>query len=92
MREQFCNQPGTALSSLIPDWATDIQSGCTCKDYAKKMDKWGTDGCKKRRPEIIQHLLKQDEKLIPAFRALPDWSKRIAANGLLTTAIKLSEC
>lgn len=84
------NKPGSALESLIPDWVVQFKKGCGCKDYRKKMDGWGTEGCIARESQIIGHLLKQNDKLIPMFRGIPMSLKKIAAKKLLAKAIELS--
>ncbi len=71
---------GTELSKLIPAWAVSMKDGCGCRDMAKKMDRWGVDGCERRRARIVSHLTQQTDKLIPAFRA---------ASGLLPASIKM---
>ena len=86
----FHNKPGSALESLIPDWVVQFKTGCGCKDYRKKMDGWGTEGCIARENQIIGHLLKQNDKLIPMFRGIPMSLKKIAAKKLLAKAIELS--
>lgn len=84
-------KPGSALASLIPDWAVSIKGGCSCKDWEKKMNKWGTVSCNtSNRVAIVQHLMSQEEHLIPPLRALPAFAKRLAANKLLDKAIKLA--
>jgi hypothetical protein len=88
--EGFHNKPGSALESLIPDWVVQFKEGCGCKDYRKKMDGWGTEGCIARENQIIGHLLKQNDKLIPMFRGIPMSLKKIAAKKLLAKAIELS--
>ena len=87
---QYHNKPGSALESLIPDWVVQFKKGCGCKDYRKKMDGWGTEGCIARENQIIGHLLKQNDKLIPMFRGIPMSLKKIAAKKLLAKAIELS--
>ena len=84
------NKPGSALESLIPDWVVQFKKGCGCKDYRKKMDGWGTEGCIARENQIIGHLLKQNDKLIPMFRGIPMSLKKMAAKKLLAKAIELS--
>jgi len=83
---------GTELSKLIPAWAVSMKEGCGCKDMAKKMDRWGVDGCERRRASIVRHLTGQTEKLIPAFRVaagvLPKAIKERAAGKLLDKAIE----
>ncbi len=71
---------GTELSKLIPGWAVQFKDGCGCSDMQKKMDKWGVEGCERRRKLIVSHLTQQSDKLIPAFRA---------ASGLLPASIKM---
>lgn len=88
--DSFHNKPGSALESLIPNWVVQFKTGCGCKDYRKKMDGWGTEGCIARENQIIGHLLKQNDKLIPMFRGIPMSLKKIAAKKLLAKAIELS--
>ena len=90
MEENLKGKPGTAMSSLIPDWATSWEGECNCKDWQKKMDRWGCDSCETNRVRIVEHLLGQDEMLIPVLKAIPKTAKRFAANRLLTKAIKLA--
>jgi hypothetical protein len=88
--EGFHNKPGSALETLIPDWVVQFKTGCGCKDYRKKMDRWGTEGCIARENQIIGHLMEQNDKLIPMFRGIPMSLKKIAAKKLLAKAIELS--
>lgn len=88
---EFKGKVGSALASLIPDWAVSFEGQCSCKDWAKKMNGWGPDLCDGgNREQIIKHLMSQDEKLIAPLRAIPVFAKRIAANKLLDKAIKMS--
>lgn len=50
-------QPGTELAKLIPSWLK--REGCGCKSFAAKMNRWGVDGCRQRREEILDHLESQ---------------------------------
>jgi len=53
--------PGTELEKLIPlFFASDL---CKCKSYARKMDRWGVEGCLERYDEIVDHLTKQAAKI-----------------------------
>ena len=79
---------GTELSKLIPDWAVQFKGGCGCKDMAKKMDKWGPDGCEEKEDLIVKHLMTQSDKLIPAFRMIPGPMRKLTATHLLKYAIK----
>lgn len=87
---KYANKPGSALESLIPDWVVQFKKGCGCKDYSKKMDRWGTDGCIAREKEIVGHLMGQSDKLIPIFRGIPKSLREAAAKKLLAKAIEIS--
>jgi hypothetical protein len=87
----YINKPGSALEFLIPDWVVQFKKGCGCKDYRKKMDKWGTQGCIAKEDEIVRHLMKQSDNLIPVFRGLPHSFRKAAAKRLLAKAIAMSE-
>ena len=90
LNEGYHNKPGSALESLIPDWVVQFKKGCGCKDYSKKMDRWGTDGCLAREKEIVGHLMGQSDKLIPIFRGIPKSLREAAAKKLLAKAIEIS--
>jgi hypothetical protein len=79
---------GDELTALIPDWAVQFKGKCSCRDVARKMNRWGASGCEANRKYIVNHLMSQNEMLIPIFRALPVLLKKAAAHKLLTTAIK----
>ena len=83
---------GTELSKLIPAWAVNAKKGCSCRDLAMKMDRWGVAGCEARRKDIVGHLTNQSDKLIPAFRVasglLPVAAKKVLATSLLNVAIR----
>ena len=89
---EFKGKPGSAMASLIPKWAVSVKAGCSCKDWAKKMDRWGPEGCEKRRRLIVDHLVSQDEKLIPILKkAIPNTVKRAIAESLLTRSIRMAK-
>ncbi len=80
---------GTALASLIPDWAVANKEGCGCRDFEAKMNRWGIAGCVgEHYDEIIEHLVKQTDKLIPLFRKIPESGRRVMAKKLLNMAIE----
>ena len=80
---------GTALESLIPDWAVADKVGCDCKSWVRKMDSWGVVGCEANRESIITRLVKQRDRLIPLLRGIPEPLARIGAGKLLDKAIKM---
>lgn len=89
LRSEVLNgKVGTELSKLIPDWAVQFKGGCGCKDMQKKMDRWGAEGCEKRRKQIVAHLLSQSDMLIPAFKLVPEAMKKVVVERLLNKAIK----
>ena len=88
---QFHNKPGSALESLIPGWAVQFKTGCKCKDYRDKMDKWQVKGCEAREDMIVAHLMSQSDKLIAVFRGIPTPLRRMAAKRLFRKAIELSK-
>jgi hypothetical protein len=88
---EFKGKTGTALASLIPDWAVSFKGKCSCKDWEKKMNGWGPDLCDvKEREAIVGHLVSQSEHLIPTLASLPLWARRLGANKMLDKAIKMS--
>lgn len=88
---EFHNKPGSALESLIPDWAVQFKTGCKCKDIRDKMDRWQTRGCEAREDMIVAHLMAQSDKLIAVFRGIPTPLRRMAAKRLFRKAIELSK-
>lgn len=87
----FHGKPGSALASLIPEWAIDGKKGCTCRDMAAKMDKWGIDGCLLHRSSIIDHLVRESSvKLIPILKLAPIALRKAGANRLFDKAISLA--
>jgi len=87
-------KPGTTLVNLIrstfPGWAVDkvIAAGCSCKNYEKKMNKWGIDGSLEREREITTHMAMQANKIGHVFRAIPFALKKKGATTLFRAAIK----
>ena len=89
--EGFCGRPGSALASLIPDWAVSDNKGCSCKSWSKKMDMWGVSGCEANREAILNHLVGQKKRLAGPLRLVPDAAARIGAAKLLDRAIELAK-
>lgn len=77
--------PGTILKGMIPKLFK--RGGCTCTDFARKMDSWGVAGCEQNRERIIRHLLNQAQrsKLLSIFGERP---ARIVAEYWVNEAIK----
>ncbi len=80
-------QVGTALESLIPQWALKQRRGCDCKSWVRKMNQWGVEGCEDNFETIVDHLVGQKKYLIPALQLVPDSLARVGAEKLLRKAI-----
>jgi ribosomal protein S27AE len=86
---------GAELSRLIAAadqvaWFAGLQlkpsAGCGCASYATQLDAWGPEECRRRRDEIIDHLVAAAAEL-----PLPEFAKRIGAATLLDAAIASAE-
>jgi hypothetical protein len=76
---------GTELSKLIPKQLE--HKGCGCRDYARKMNKWGVAGCEARRNGIVDHLVfKARSDALLGW--VPKFATRKVAEKLLDTAIQ----
>lgn len=82
---------GSELAKLIPAWATSDTSGCGCKSWIKKMDRWGISGCEANEEQIIEHLVGQKRYLTPPLNMMPVAVARAGAKALLAKAIKMSQ-
>ena len=87
-RESLGAGPGTELSLLLP--AQLERKGCGCKDYAKKMNQWGAEGCRQRFDSIVEHLVKKANAL-PLLGWIPSIATRTVAKRLLTVAIERAD-
>jgi hypothetical protein len=76
--------PGAELKRIIPSILR--YSGCSCNDYAKKMDSWGVDGCETRFDEIVNYLVEQATRH-PYARILPQKMTKHQAEVWLRKAI-----
>lgn len=79
---------GTELKKMIPAWMAKPTPSCGCNDYAKKMDKWGPDGCESRRSQIISKLVSNKHLLPAGLQKVPRPMMRAAADKMLTAAIR----
>jgi hypothetical protein len=87
-RESLGPGPGTELSLLLPEQLE--RKGCACKDYAKKMNRWGAEGCRQRFDSIVEHLVNKADAL-PLLGWIPSIATRTVAKRLLTVAIKRAD-
>lgn len=66
--------PGSELARLIHDLAGPTEwAGCGCQAYAALMDRWGVEGCRQRREEIVAHLRHQLRHLDAAQLTRAAW-------------------
>ena len=49
--------PGTELSKLISERGYSVSRGCSCNDKIRKMDQWGSEGCRANLEEIVEWLV-----------------------------------
>jgi hypothetical protein len=89
-QDGFKGRPGSALASLIPDWATTDTSGCGCKSWIKKMDRGGVQWVVANRDAIVQHIVNQKKYLKAPLNLTPDAACRIGANKLLDKAMEMA--
>lgn len=59
---------GNKLANRIAGLSVTSGAGCGCKDYVKKMNAWGIEGCEQRKATIINHLVSQKEVLASAIK------------------------
>ncbi len=80
--------PGTELSKLIPKQLE--HKGCGCKDYAKKMNRWGVSGCRQRFDSIVDYLVAKG-KQAPLLGWVPSMATTVVAKNLVRKAIERAE-
>lgn len=54
--------PGTELTKLLKELGIRADGCGGCHDMAAKMDRWGPDGCREHRAEIVEHLREKAAK------------------------------
>ena len=87
-KEYFGEGPGTELKKMIPEWME--KPSCDCRNYAKKMNLWGIDGCKRNIHHIVQRLINEKNKR--SFLSwVPDLATRKVCTNLVQTAIRRAE-
>lgn len=62
--------PGTELAALVKQIGGADQHGCGCDAMIEKMNRWGVDGCREHRAEIIAQLTASAAKW-----GIADWVK-----------------
>ena len=76
-------RPGAELENIIPKmFAT---GGCGCASYARRMDKWGVEGCEERFDKIVSYLHLQAGK--KRILSILGPINRMVARYWVTTAI-----
>lgn len=92
--------PGTELKRLLLDLGITGWSGCGCESMAAKMNRWGPEGCREHRVEIVawlnekQAALSWTEKLTAAVNAVAAelWLNPLdPAGSLVDEAIRRTE-
>ena len=79
---------GSELQKLLPKWLVKSSKDCGCENAAEKLDRFGIQWCKENIDHIVQYLLDQPDRLIPALRPIPMAAKKAAAKKIVQQAIK----
>jgi hypothetical protein len=99
MRRQKCagisppgGRPGTELRRIFDEMGVKPTAKCRCKQFARKMDYWGIDGCCQRTAEIVAHLQEHAKEFGLSTWAAAGWSalwqgKPRSLEGLVQLAI-----
>ncbi len=53
--------PGECLQIILESFGIHPHN-CECREWARRMDEWGPDGCAEHKTEIIQYLREQQVK------------------------------
>ncbi len=80
--------PGTELSLLLPKQLE--KRGCGCRNYAKKMNRWGVEGCRQRFDNIVEYLVLKGNAN-PLLGWIPSVATRLVAKRMLTMAIERAD-
>jgi hypothetical protein len=83
--ERLGHGPGTELHKLIPKFLENPT--CNCKNWAKKMNIWGVEGCEKNKETIINKLISESTKR-SVLSWVPEAATRIVAERLVNLAIE----
>jgi hypothetical protein len=79
---------GTELKKMIPEWLEAPK--CDCRNFAKKMNIWGIQGCKDNFDGIVNKLVQEKNKRF--FMAwVPDSATRTVCANLVRTTISRAE-
>lgn len=68
-------RPGRELTRLLNELDIHPSEKCGCEAKASQMDKWGPDGCREHRAEIIGWLKEAVQEI--------NWQERIRAAGAM---------
>lgn len=84
---QLQGGPGTELVKIFK--AAGIPGCQQCYALAARMDAWGVDGCRQRRPQIVAEIMPRAEQ----WKSEGRWKRAIPAAGLrasVSAAVKLA--
>lgn len=70
--------PGTELQGILASIGIKPGPTCPCLEMMRKMNRWGVDGCRRHRGEIVLHLQEQ--------MAARSWNEKLSAAALATVS------
>ena len=78
--ERWKAGPGTELHAILESMGIKPSESCPCRNRICQMNKWGPEGCRERRDEIVAWLREQQERR--------GWAEQISAGmRTLTTGL-----
>lgn len=78
---------GSEIAKKIPDWAVQFKGGCDCKNFQKAMDSRGPKWCEDNFDYLVDHFMRQGDRLIPLLQRMPSFAQKMAITHTLRSAI-----
>ena len=78
---------GGEIAKKIPAWALQFKGKCNCKNFQDAMDRRGPKWCENNFDYLVDHFMKQGDKLIPLLQRMPNFAQKMAIQHTLRSAI-----
>ena len=78
---------GSEIAKKIPAWALQFEGKCNCKNFQDAMDRRGYEWCENNFDYLVDHFMKQGDKLIPLLQRMPNFAQKMAIQHTLRSAI-----